>query len=128
VLVIDDEPAIGVVVRRTLDRDHDVVVATSGRDALARINRGDHFDVILCDLMMPDMTGMDVHALLGARAPQYLDRIVFVTGGTFTDAASDFVRRARVTVIEKPFRASELRALIRMVADGSEPTRSGSPS
>jgi signal transduction histidine kinase len=64
ILVVDDEPAIAKAVQRTLSREHEVVVLESAVTALERIRAGERFDVILCDLMMPQMTGMDLHAAL----------------------------------------------------------------
>ncbi|TMB29249.1 MAG: response regulator, partial [Deltaproteobacteria bacterium] len=58
VLVVDDEPMVGSSIRRLLGRDHDVVVVQSGKDAVAKIAAGERYDVILCDLLMPEMTGM----------------------------------------------------------------------
>jgi len=66
VLVIDDEPMIGVMIRRLLAAHCDVLPLTSPREALRRIGAQERFDAILCDLMMPDMTGLDLHGeLLG---------------------------------------------------------------
>ena len=63
--MIDDEPLIARILQRGLAR-HQVVVASQARDALARIQHGETFDVILCDLMMPDLSGIDVHEHLCA--------------------------------------------------------------
>ena len=112
ILLIDDEPMIGAAIRRILAKEHDVVVLTSAREAADRIAAGERFDVILCDLMMPEMTGMDLHEALVASAPDQAERMRFVTGGTFTDRARRFVDERPDLVIQKPFRASQLRKLI----------------
>jgi PAS domain S-box-containing protein len=119
VLVIDDEPAIGVLVRRTLSTAHDVIVTHSGPEAIERIAKGDAFDVILCDLMMPDMTGMDVFARLSELAPEQARRITFITGGAFTRATTEFIESTRHEVLEKPFTADGLRAAVRAMIDRS---------
>jgi CheY-like chemotaxis protein len=113
VLVVDDEPAIGGAVRRVLAPEHEVTVLTSAAEARARIARGDRFDVILCDLMMPEMSGMDLHAELVALAPDQADRMVLLTGGAFTGAADQFLDRVPNARMEKPFDGASLRALIR---------------
>jgi PAS domain S-box-containing protein len=84
ILVIDDEPMIGELARRVLSADHDVVATTNGSEALSKLSAGERFDAILCDLMMPQMTGMDLHARLLQVAPDQAARLIFLTGGAFT--------------------------------------------
>jgi len=69
-LIVDDEPLFASSLRRVLASEHVVTVANSGRAALDRLRRGERFDVVLCDLMMPEMTGADLHAELLALAPE----------------------------------------------------------
>jgi PAS domain S-box-containing protein len=113
ILVVDDEPAICSAVRRTLGGEHEVVPLTSALEALERITRGEGFDVIICDLMMPDMTGMDFHAALAASAPDAAGRMVLLTGGAFTQQARAFLDRVKNPRLEKPFDGQVLRALVR---------------
>lgn len=112
VLVIDDEPMLGGVVRRMLSAQHTVVAVTTARDALTHIEKGEHFDVILCDLMMPEVTGMELHAELLRIAPQQAAKMVFMTGGAFTSRAQEFVNQVPNARIEKPFEIEELSALV----------------
>jgi KaiC/GvpD/RAD55 family RecA-like ATPase len=112
VLVVDDEKAIGQTVRRTLEPEHEVTALTSARDALERIEAGERFDVILCDLMMPQVTGMDLHAAMLQAAADQAARIIFLTGGAFTPAARAFVDKTTNLWIEKPFDVRQLRALV----------------
>lgn len=112
VLVVDDEPAIGAVIRRVLVPAHDVTVATSGRDALDKIAAGERFDVILCDLMMPDVTGMDLHAELARTAEDQADKLVFMTGGAFTNRAREFLAKVVSPRVEKPIDAGTIRAIV----------------
>ncbi len=111
-LVVDDEPMIGMAIRRTLQREHEVVTLTSAREALTRILGGERFDVILCDVMMPEMSGMELHEELTRRAPELADRMVFLTGGAFTPQAREFLARVKNQRREKPFSAQELRDLV----------------
>jgi two-component system, cell cycle sensor histidine kinase and response regulator CckA len=112
VLIMDDDAHVVTVLCRILGRDHDVVATTDAREALALIAAGDQFDVILCDLMMPDMTGMDFHAALAEIAPGLARRVIFMTGGAFTPTAKAFLDRVRNTRVEKPFDAKNLLALV----------------
>lgn len=112
ILVIDDEPALAAVIRRALSAEHDVVAATRAQEALDHVSAGERFDVILCDLMMPDVNGMDFHAELERSAPDQAERVIFMTGGAFTVAAREFLERAPNLRIEKPFDHQQLRALV----------------
>ena len=112
VLVVDDEPAVGLAVRRVL-KDHDVTVVTSAQEALSRIEAGQDFDVILSDLMMPGMSGMDLYGVLARQNPTLAARVVFVTGGAFTPEANAFLDRIANERMEKPFHFKQLRELVR---------------
>jgi PAS domain S-box-containing protein len=112
ILVIDDEVMVGKAIQRTLRRDHDVVVVVSANLALEQIQSGQTFDVILCDLMMPQMTGMDLHAHLLEVAPAQANRIVFLSGGAFTSSSRAFLDRISNQRIDKPFDAQQLRGIV----------------
>ncbi|MBI2894438.1 MAG: response regulator [Deltaproteobacteria bacterium] len=112
ILVIDDEPMVLDGLGRALSGDHEVVGLASSREALERLTRGDRFDLILCDLMMPDTTGADLHEELTRVAPEQAERIVFMTGGAFTPRAAEFLDRVPNRRLIKPFSLQELRALI----------------
>ena len=111
VLVIDDEPNVCQILRRAL-RDHHVAVAHTGRDAMMRLNEAS-FDIILCDVMMPDVSGMDVFQELSELHPAQARRMVFMTGGAFTDAARAFLADTRNPVLQKPVNLGDLRTLVR---------------
>ncbi|MBL8607564.1 MAG: response regulator, partial [Myxococcales bacterium] len=112
VLVVDDEPLIARAVSRTL-RDHDVVTTTSGVEAFELIERGERFDVVVCDLMMPQMTGMDLFDKLLTVAPEQAERFIFLSGGAFTAQAREFLERVKNPRMDKPFETHALRALVR---------------
>ena len=116
VLVVDDEQAIGRALERNLRTRHDVVALASGKEALVRILGGERFDVIVSDLMMPEMTGMDLHAEVFRIDPDQARRIIFMTGGTFTASALDFLQRVSNPRIDKPVESANLLALIAEVA------------
>lgn len=112
VLVIDDEPMIARAVQRVVSAEHDIESVTRGRDALQRIGNGSRYDVIVCDLMMPEMTGMDLYEELSNIAPDQAKAMVFLTGGAFTTRAQEFLARTENLHIEKPFEPAFLRAVI----------------
>ena len=111
VLVVDDEPAVGTAIQRIL-RQHDVTVVTSGKDALALLSAGRDFDVVVSDLMMPGMSGMELHSAITRLHPETASRMLFMTGGAFTPEAGAFFDRVANERMSKPFDASELRAVV----------------
>lgn len=117
-LVIDDEPAVGKLVSRMLGPEHEVIVVTKSVQALELLRSGEHFDAILCDLMMPDVTGMDIHEALMLRAADDRPPIAFMTGGVFTKEARDFLDGARFPHLEKPFNRATLRTVIQVMLTG----------
>lgn len=114
VLVVDDEPLLASSIRRAL-REHDVTVVESGRRAIQALSSGETlpFDLVLCDLMMPELTGMDVYEWLKAAHPGGEERMVFMTGGTFTVRAEEFLRRVPNPRFEKPFELEKIRDFVR---------------
>ena len=109
-LIVDDERAFARSLQ-TLLSDHDIVLAHTGREAVELCSLQD-FDCILCDVMMPDLTGMDVYERLEAARPGFGSRIVFMTGGTFTQRARDFRARVSNTFLEKPFDIREVERIL----------------
>jgi signal transduction histidine kinase len=112
ILVVDDEIFVANAVVRSLNREHDVAVVGRAAEALARIQAGEQFDVILCDLMMPEMTGMDLYAELRKSHGAQAERMVFMTGGAFTPRARSFLDSVPNQRLEKPFDAQHLLSLV----------------
>jgi PAS domain S-box-containing protein len=113
ILVVDDEELVLRSVKRLLAKEHDVVAIASAKLALALLAGGATFDLILCDLMMPDMTGMDLHRELSRVEPDQARRMIFLTGGAFTATAWQFLSEMDQEHLEKPFAAAALRATVR---------------
>lgn len=112
ILVVDDEPHIVAMVYRIVSPDHEVETVTTAKAALTMIGSGRRFDVILCDLMMPEMTGMDLYTELRQVAPDQASKMIFLTGGGFTAGARAFLDEVRNLRIEKPFDVAGLRAIV----------------
>jgi CheY-like chemotaxis protein len=112
ILVIDDEPMVARSLGRVLQQDHDVTIVLDAGEARRRVVAGEHFDVILCDLMMPRMTGMDLHAELLRTVPEQAAQMVFLTGGAFTPGARAFLAGVPNHCLHKPFDMQELRSLV----------------
>ena len=113
ILIVDDEPLVSQAIRRALQREHEVMALTSAREAHARLSRGEQFDLILCDIMMPEMSGIDLHQELARLSPELAARMVFLTGGAFTPRAREFLSQIKNPCVEKPFLPRDLQELVR---------------
>ncbi len=110
VLAVDDEPSILAIVTAFLE-GHSVRVAHGGSEALAILDE-EEFDVVLCDLVMPDVTGLDVYEHLKKKGKGAEKRMVFITGGAVTAKARAFLDGCDNIVVAKPFGPEELRAVV----------------
>jgi CheY-like chemotaxis protein len=119
VLAIDDEPTILLVLSRLL-RDCEVVASASGDEACRLLATDQSFDVILCDLMMPEGGGDMVHAFLTRHHPRLVERVVFMTGGAFGPRMQEFLERTGRMVLHKPFTKHQLSATIAAVTAAPE--------
>jgi CheY-like chemotaxis protein len=101
VLLIDDEPLVLRSLRRMLS-EHHIDTAQSGAEALELLQRKQDYDLIFCDLMMPEMDGTVVHAELERRMPALLGRLVFCSGGAVTARTKQFVEQSKRPLVDKP--------------------------
>ncbi len=119
VLVVDDEPLFCRTVERLLRPEHEVVAIADSREALRRIQAGERFDVLLSDLVMPGLSGMDLYAEISKVSPAMGRRMLFVTGGAFTQAAAEFAARWPDRVLDKPVSPARIRAALMGVVEGA---------
>jgi CheY-like chemotaxis protein len=114
VLVIDDEAAVGRTIQRLLGEQYEVTVLTAGLEAIdLLVIQKAEFDLILCDLTMPDVTGMDVYTRSVQARADISQRFVFMTGGTFSPRARDFLDQVPNERLDKPFDLQTVRNLAR---------------
>jgi CheY-like chemotaxis protein len=113
ILVVDDEEMLLRAIKEILENDgHTVVTTTNAREALAKIAHGEQFDLILSDMSMPDMTGMELHAALAAQDARMAHRVIFMSGGAVTEQASHFIRGLSRQYVAKPFKSADLRRVV----------------
>ena len=113
VLIVDDEAPLAAMLGRMLEDDYDLAVASSAQNGLDVLRTGGSmFDIVLCDLMMPEMNGMDFYRAVAALMPELVERFIFMTGGAFTPWAADFLASSRRPCLEKPFDYRTLRATL----------------
>jgi CheY-like chemotaxis protein len=103
ILVIDDESGIRDVFKGLFGADHEVVEAASGERAQEILKEDTGFDAILCDLMMPGMSGLDLHRWLAQDCPGLARRVIFITGGAFAAGAQEYLAALENPRFEKPF-------------------------
>ena len=116
VLVVDDELAVANMLSRLLSDEHDVEVRTTGQEALELLLGDRDFDVVMCDLLMPGMSGMALYEQLKAARPGLEQKLVFMTGGAFTQRAAEFLNNVNNPRVEKPFDVRKVRRLVRELA------------
>jgi two-component system NtrC family sensor kinase len=112
ILVIDDERAVRDLISDALSIEgHEVLTAENGKQGLDLIARY-RFDLVCCDLRMPEMDGRALYEEVQRDHPQVLKRIVFVTAQANSPDYGPFLRETRIPVIEKPFTLSQLRQAV----------------
>jgi CheY-like chemotaxis protein len=116
VLVIDDDPLLATAIRRGLKDGNEVTVENDPRDALERIRAGAPLDVILCDLTMPHLSGVQLYREVCRIRPELAARFVFLTGGAFTAETLDFLDQVPNARITKPYRLAHLRQVVEQIA------------
>ncbi len=112
ILIVDDEPMIGDILHRVLDKEYDVVAITDAKEALERIYTNEHFDLIFCDIMMPEISGIELYHKLLEYDPVQAQVVVFLSGGIFDQEIQKSLDFIEAKCIEKPFNINELRAFI----------------
>ncbi|WP_052518230.1 hybrid sensor histidine kinase/response regulator [Archangium violaceum] len=119
-LILDDETVVGRALQRLLQAHCEVLVLSHGREALALLTSGRRFDAILCDLMMPEMSGPRFYEELSRLAPEQASRVIFMTGGAFTEQSRAFLATTGMPCIDKPVEFQRLRSLLAAMPPLSE--------
>jgi len=101
-LFVDDEPQMLRAYQRTFGREHRVLVAQGGEEAISLLRQEELVDLVICDLLMPGMDGTDLFRQACALRPELRDAFVFVTGGVTKEEYDSFLKKTGLPVIEKP--------------------------
>ncbi|MGE4232975.1 MAG: ATP-binding protein [Bacteriovoracia bacterium] len=121
IMVIDDEELIVKSVHRYLSKWFTVEGLTNSKEALEILRANNHYDLIICDLMMPKLTGMDVYTALKSNSSPYTKKFIFISGGVFTEKAENFLKTEKPLVLSKPFTTTALQEIIqRFIEESSE--------
>jgi len=114
ILVVENDRATACSIARMLGDRHDVVIERDTRSAMTRLAVDPAFDVLLCDLVLPELAGVSLHRELSCQRPELAERLVFLTGG-FAPEASEFLARVQNPRVPKPLSPDELERCIRSV-------------
>jgi DNA-binding NtrC family response regulator len=111
ILIVDDDPTIASMLQFLLRRSYQVDTLMSGADARRHLEEHS-YDLIFCDLIMPDFSGMDLYLWLKDHRPELLSRIILMTGGAFTEVSRRFLRDPAIVTLEKPFNIMDVQEII----------------
>jgi PAS domain S-box-containing protein len=117
ILLIDDEPAMQRALRRLLQRNgYDITTAANGLEGLAALKERS-YEVILCDMRMPDLDGAGFYRELERCYPHLLSHVIFLTGDVLGPEAQAFFAQVDNPQLEKPFKAQDVRRVIQQVLE-----------
>ena len=119
VLIIDDEPMIAKILARLIGKENEVHISQNGVEARERFHSGERYDVIMCDIMMPEVSGMDLYADLQKNAPDQAQRMIFMTGGAFTEATRAFLDSIPNPRVDKPFDVGRVKEALGNILRGA---------
>lgn len=117
VLIIDDEPTFVEALTWWLKAQYQVTAIVGGKDAAEVIDcENGKFDVILCDLNMPEFDGVDLYGYVSEKYPGLEKHLIFLTGGAFTQKSQDFLKMVKNVCLDKPFTREELYTAIQDIS------------
>jgi CheY-like chemotaxis protein len=117
ILLIDDEPGFASPLAKLLRRDgYTVDIAANGRLALTQL-QGQRYDLLLCDLLMPELGGERLYDLLTHQHPHLCQRVIFLTGDTMGADSLTFLQASEQPWLPKPCSAAQVREVIQQVLD-----------
>ena len=119
VLVVDDEPALLELLAEALGEYADVTTAADGFEARELLEHDNEYDAILCDLMMPGMSGVELHDWVHREQPHLAPKMIFMTGAAYSRGAREFLSRVDNERLDKPFRMRDVERSIDRVIDAA---------
>ena len=123
-LLVDDEAALRRALARSLGRSYRVTVCDGPLSALDAIQKKEHYDAVLCDVIMPVMTGEELQRAVAAFDPALADRFVFMTGGAFTQETNAFANRLGEKLLNKPFGPTDVGVALAYLLEKDAPSTS----
>jgi len=116
VLIVDDEPALASALATFLGVEHHVTVVGRADQALGLVSSGQRFDAIVCDVLMPQVSGIDMYEELEKRHPDMAARMIFITGASTMPRVADFLARVDNARLDKPIDVDQLKRTVNAIA------------
>jgi DNA-binding NtrC family response regulator len=120
VLVIDDEQLLGQTIQLGLEDAMEVELETSGELGLQRLLKDYSINLVLCDLSLPDLSGIDIYRTILERRPELIKRFVIMTGGAVSSASRDFLENYTGPLLNKPFTITQVENLVHSLLDAAD--------
>lgn len=118
VLVIDDEQLLGQTIQLGLEDSLNIELETSGSRGLERMLEDDSFQLVLCDLSLPDLSGIDIYQRISKEKPELTKRFVVMTGGAVSSESREFLDAYEGPLLNKPFTLSQVESLVTGILEG----------
>jgi len=119
VLIVDDDKEVLGMFHNIVSRKFEATSFNDSREALKAIASGQNFDCIVCDLMMPNLGGMEFFQKLKEVSPEHCKKIIYITGGSFTSVTDQFLRTPGIVFMEKPISFKDLLSAIEKIVQNS---------
>jgi len=117
-LVVEDDEVVRTMVVRVLEKvGYQVDTGTDGLKALEKIESAD-FDLVICDVRMPRLNGIDLYKRLASVGPEIPARFLFITGDTVSAETIGFVEANGIPYLGKPFEIQDLLEAVRLELEG----------
>ena len=120
ILIIDDDVELRDTLDQIISDTYETVATGDAREALKMLTAGEKFDVIMCDLMMPNMSGVEFYQMLKLQAPLFCTKVLFLTGGSFTLKTTDFLKQPGIQACEKPIQIENLLEHLQSIVDRTD--------
>jgi len=118
ILVVDDEPTILAFLKKVLDDEgYDVETASGGKEALGMI-KNKRYSLILCDIKLPGLSGVELYEQIGKVVPSLQERVIFITGDVTSADTGEFLKRTKAPYVNKPFDIAKLKEEVERVIAG----------
>ncbi len=114
IMLIDDDEELLDVLKEIFSVYYQCKGFSNADEALVEIKSGTSYDCIVCDLMMPKMSGFEFYAAVRSSQPTWLSRILFMTGGSYSKEMNEFLNKPEINYCGKPI---QVKAILKLVND-----------
>jgi CheY-like chemotaxis protein len=121
ILILDDEEAVRRVLEKALEHlGYELESVSTGPEALALLS-STNYDLVLCDIQLPGLSGLDFFRELESHHPEMTDRVIFMTGDLVRPDLQSFLKKIDANVLRKPFDLSGLYQMVQSILKRQNP-------